>query len=584
MNKVTEKMIFKPAFEYIDNGIEHGVLSPFETKETILKKGEQIAPGFKPLGCDIRFLKDVPVKMRDGITIYTDVFLPITEEKVPTLIAWSPYGKSAGTAPRYVGLFNMLGMGNAWSSGLTKFEAPDPAYWVQHGYAVCNPDARGIAHSEGDITMIGSQEAEDCYDLIEWLAAQDWSNKKTALSGTSYLAFSQWFIAAGQPPHLTCINPVEGLQDAYRDLAYIGGIPDPNFLHRLQVNHVSATGAKREDMVAELETYPLANCDLWEDKVADVSKITVPAYIVASYSNTLHTMGTFRSWRSIGSKEKWLRIHDTQEWPDYYAQESTEELRKFFDYYLLDKKNGWEKTPTVRYSILDFHGGNRTGISSETFPPKESELQRYYFNGKTRTLQLTADETDFPLRYFPEAMPVRVSFQTVFDKDTTFIGYPKVKLFMEAENADDMDIFVWVQKIDKLGNVLSEFVVPNRNAALQDFTQDGASALRYKGPSGRLRASHRHLDPKLSTDEVPAYSFDRIEKLSPKEIVELEIVLSPIGLNYSAGETLRVMISSKDEMGSVMPGTPGCTPNNKGIHVLHTGGKYASYLQMPLMK
>jgi predicted acyl esterase len=323
---------------------------------------------------------------------------------------------------------------------------------------------------------------------------------------------------------------------------------------------------------------------LWEDKVADISKIIVPAYIVASYSNTLHTMGTFRSWRSIGSAEKWLRIHDTQEWPDYYAKESTEELRQFFDYYLLEKQNGWEKTPTVRYSILDFHGGNRTGLISETFPPKESGLQRYYLNGKTRTLQVTADETELPLRYFPEALPCRVSFQTVFEKDTTFIGYPKVKLFMEAENTDDMDVFVWVQKIDKLGNVLSEFVVPNRNAALQDFTQDGASALRYKGSSGRLRASARNLDPILSTDEIPAYSFDRVEKLSEKEIVELDIVLSPIGLTYYKGETLRVMISSKDEIGSVMPGTPGCISNNKGTHILHTGGKYASYLQMPLMK
>ena len=44
----------------------------------------------------------------------------------------------------------MLGMGNAWNSGLTKFEAPDPSYWCAHGYAVCNPDMRGIAHSEGE--------------------------------------------------------------------------------------------------------------------------------------------------------------------------------------------------------------------------------------------------------------------------------------------------------------------------------------------------------------------------------------------------------------------------------------------------
>lgn len=204
--QITDKMSFSPAFDYNDNGVEHGVLSPFETKDVILKAGTQIAEGFKPLSGDIRMLKDVPVKLRDGVTVYTDIYMPVTDEEVPTLIAWSPYGKSAGTVPRYKNLFNMLGMGNNWNSGLTKFEAPDPDYWVQHGYAVCNPDMRGIAHSEGDTTMIGSQEGQDGYDLIEWIAEQERSNGKTALTGTSYLAFSQWYIAAEQPPHLTCIK------------------------------------------------------------------------------------------------------------------------------------------------------------------------------------------------------------------------------------------------------------------------------------------------------------------------------------------------------------------------------------------
>eukprot|EP01057_Protomagalhaensia_wolfi_P002317 Protomagalhaensia_wolfi_Nauph_80__2316@NODE_2515_length_1070_cov_86_816683_g1971_i0_p1_GENE_NODE_2515_length_1070_cov_86_816683_g1971_i0NODE_2515_length_1070_cov_86_816683_g1971_i0_p1_ORF_typecomplete_len162_score42_62Peptidase_S15/PF02129_18/1_3e17Hydrolase_4/PF12146_8/4_7e02Hydrolase_4/PF12146_8/0_16AXE1/PF05448_12/0_11_NODE_2515_length_1070_cov_86_816683_g1971_i0399884 len=161
-------MEFGPSFEYKDDGVEHGVLSPFETKEMILKKGEKIADGFKTLSCDIRMLKDTPVRLRDGVIIYVDIYLPISsDKKVATLIAWSPYGKSAGTAPRYKNLFNMLGMGNQWNSGLAKFEGPDPDYWIRHGYAVCNPDMRGIAHSEGNTTMIGSQEAQDGYDLIE---------------------------------------------------------------------------------------------------------------------------------------------------------------------------------------------------------------------------------------------------------------------------------------------------------------------------------------------------------------------------------------------------------------------------------
>lgn len=581
--KITEKMKFSPSFEYIDNGIEHGVLSPFEPKEIILEKGEQIAEGFKPLTCTIKMLKDVPVKMRDDVTIYTDIYLPVTEEKVPVLIAWSPYGKSAGTAPRYKNLFNMLGMGNHWNSGLTKFEAPDPAYWCAHGYAVCNSDMRGIAHSEGNTTMIGSQEAEDGYDLIEWLASQSWSNGKTALTGTSYLAFSQWYIAAEQPPHLTCINPTEGLADGYRDLAFIGGIPDKNFIERLQVNHVSATGALREDLAKEMDVYPLADAEIWQDKVADPSKISVPAFVIASYSNTLHTMGTFRSWRTLGSKEKWLRIHDRQEWPYYYDEKNIEELRRFFDYYLLDKDNDWTTTPTVRYSVIDFEGGNQTDLPAKTFPPAASENKRYYLNGKFRTLQEKPETEALPVIYTAEDLPGRTSFQMTFDKDTQFVGYPKAKLFMEADSYDDMDVFVWVQKIDQFGNILSEFVVPNHGAALQDFTQEGASALRYKGAWGRLRASMRHLDRQIATDEIPAYSFNQVEKLSKGEIVELDIVLSPIGLSYKAGESLRVVISTKDELGSVMPGTPGCTPDNKGAHILHTGGEHASYLQLPLM-
>lgn len=584
-NKILKKMIFKPAYDYVDNGIEHGVLSKFKPGEQILNAGTVLAPGFKPLTKDIRVLKDVGVKMRDGITIYTDIYLPVDSSaaKFPTLIAWSPYGKSAGTAPRYFNLFNMLGMGNMWSSGLTKFEGPDPDYWCTRGYAVCNPDPRGIAHSEGDITMIGSQEAEDCYDLIEWIATQEWSNEKTALTGTSYLTFSQWFIAAGQPPHLTCINPHEGLSDAYRDMCYVGGIPDPNFLVRLQANHVSASGAKREDMIEEMKQNPLFNTVLWQDKCADQSRINIPVYMVASYGNSLHTMGTFRSWRNLGTEQKWMRIHDTQEWPDYYSDAAQEDRLKFFDHFMKGFDNGWELTPRVRYVLYDMEGGNKLNVPADNFGYGEYvEYTKYYLNNKVRTLDDGAPEEEGLVKYDTQGIPGRVSFMKTFDKETSFVGYPKLTVYAEVENADDADLFVWVQKLDKFGNILSQIDIPNQGAAIQYFTQDGASILRYKGSNGKLRLSMRHLDDSTSTDEVPAYTFDRIEKLQQGEIVKAEIVLSPMGMTYYKGESLRVVISAKEEVGgSMMPGTPGCIPDNKGWHILHTGGKYASYLQLP---
>lgn len=64
------------------------------------------------------------------------------------------------------------------TSGLERFEGADPAYWVSKGYAVVNPDTRGAYFSEGNINYWGRQYAEDGYDIIEWIAKQNWSNEK----------------------------------------------------------------------------------------------------------------------------------------------------------------------------------------------------------------------------------------------------------------------------------------------------------------------------------------------------------------------------------------------------------------------
>ncbi|MGQ8335886.1 CocE/NonD family hydrolase [Sunxiuqinia sp. A32] len=561
-------------------GIDHGMLSTFKPGTQTLPKGYQLDPKFLALPVDIVFEKDVEVTLRDGVKIYTDIFRPANTEKVPVIVVWSPYGKSGGSAPKTTMLYNMLGMDNSMLSGLAKFEGPDPAYWCAKGYAVCNPDPRGIAMSEGDSSMIGRQEGKDCHDLIEWLAAQEWCNSKVAMSGTSYLAFSQWFTAAEQPPHLAAINPWEGLSDAYRDLSMRGGMPDLHFTMRLQVNHVG--NGKREDVHAEALRYPLANNEIWEDKIARFDKITVPAYVVASYSNTLHTAGTFRAWRRMASKEKWLRIHNTQEWPDYYEDINKEDLLRFFDHYLKGVDNGWENTPRVRYSVHDFEGGDRINLPADQFPPKDVNYTKYYLDGRTRNLTLQVPSQEVPATYNTEADTGLASFTIRFEKETVMVGYPKAHLWVEAKGADDMELFVLIQKLDAQGSHLQQFVVPNQGALMHDLTEHGGSVLRYKGSNGRLRVSARHLDEELSTDEVPAHSFDRVEKLQAGEIAEIQIDLFPIGMVFYPGEQLRFVVSSKNDLGAIMPGTPGYVPDNKGQHIIHTGGSHPSYLQLPI--
>ena len=571
--------VFEPS--HYEAGDANGLLSEFRPSITTLGAGYRVDPRFRSLPTDIVFEKDVAVTMRDGVTIYVDVLRPPGSDRVPVIIAWSPYGKSQGTTARVTSLFDMIGIDNRSLSGLEKFEGPDPAYWCAHGYAICNPDPRGIAQSEGDSAMFGRQEGLDCYDLIEWLATQTWCNGKVGMSGTSYLAISQWFTAAERPPHLTAINPCEGLSDVYRDLVMRGGMPDIGFAERLQKNSYSGNN-RREDILTEAERHPLMN-DLWEDKVARLEQITVPAYVVASYSNTLHTAGTFRAWRRITSPDKWLRIHNTQEWPDYYDPANVEELRRFFDHYLKGEDNGWQDTPRVRYSVLDLEGGDRINQPANEFPPEGVTYTKYYLDGASRTLIADRPLNEAVVTYNAETDPAQVSFVIRFAEQTTMVGYPKVRLRVESKGADDMDLFILVQKLNRQGTPLQQFNVPNDGALAQDLTERGASVLRYKGSNGRLRVSARQLDHTLSTDAIPAHSFDRPEKLSAGEVVGVEIDLFPIGLVFYPGEQLRLVISARNALGAIMPGTRDYLPRNSGTHVVHTGGEDASYLQLPVL-
>ncbi|WP_372983698.1 CocE/NonD family hydrolase [Microbacterium sp.] len=557
-----------------------GILTPFEPGTRILEAGFRIAPQFAPLPVEIVFEKDVAITLRDGVTLYADVFRPVTDEPVPVIVAWSPYGKGQGTSMSVMGVFGLVGLPNSVVSGLEKFEAADPAYWLAQGYAICNPDIRGVVDSEGDSVLWDRQDGLDAYDVIEWLAEQEWCSGKVGMSGTSYLAVSQWFAAAEQPPHLAAINPWEGVSDVYRDLVKRGGMPDIGFARQLQEGSFFGRNRK-EDILREVEEYPLIN-ELWEDKIPAFDRITVPAYVVASYSNTLHTAGTFRAWRRIASEEKWLRIHNTQEWPDYYDERNVEDLRRFFDHYLKGIENDWPQTARVRYSVLDLAGGDRTGIEADAFPPADVTSTKFYLDGRRRMLVTEAPADEAPASYAVASNPNAVSFLTRFEEETVLVGYPKAHLWVESRGADDMDLFVLVQKLDRFGTPLSAFTVPNQSAMAHDLTDHGATILKYKGADGRLRVSARHLDEQLSTDDVPAHTFDRVEKLSPGEIVEIEIDLFPVGLAFHPGEQLRFIVSSANLLGTLMPAIEEYVGANSGEHVIHTGGDRASYLQLPI--
>lgn len=126
----------------------------FKQETLILKKGSIRYKGAMPLSCEILMERDVEIILRDGTKIYTDVFRPVDNNKHSALLAYSSYGKELG-GQWIDDIPGRSGVHTGATSGLHKFEAPDPAYWVHHDYAVVNPDIRGANMSEGVILFLG---------------------------------------------------------------------------------------------------------------------------------------------------------------------------------------------------------------------------------------------------------------------------------------------------------------------------------------------------------------------------------------------------------------------------------------------
>jgi len=514
--------------------------------------------------------RDVAVAMRDGIRIYIDVFRPADEKPAPPLIAWGPYGKHGHT--NYHEVFPNCGVKPEMQSRYAAFEAPDPGCWVPQGYAVINVDIRGTWYSEGDATYLSPKEAEDYYDLIEWAGSQSWSNGKVGLSGVSYLTSSQWRVAALNPPHLAAINPYEGWTDTYSEVVRHGGIPETYFWPYLP-GRWGRSSTRVEDLLTEVKEHPFFDA-FWASKAADFSTIKVPAYVVASWTDQgLHTRGTLEGFKKIASTQKWLEVHGRKKWAYFYEPENVRRQQEFFDCFLKGIPTSVTEWPKVRLEARErFYVGSMK--SENEWPISRTQYTKLYLDTKTGSLkrQSVSQEQSFSYDARSEGPgPHRAQFDLAFEKSTELIGHMKLRLWMAPDGADDMDVFVAIQKLDSAGNL-----VP---FAFWSHFDDGPVAL------GWLRASHRELDEMKSTAYRPVLVHRRELKIENGAIVPLEIEIWPSGTRFEAGEQLRLVVQGVDVYQYPKPTMADRHEDtvNRGRHVIYAGGKYDSHLLVPVI-
>ena len=79
-------------------------------------------------------------------------------------------------------------------------------YYAAEGYACVVANMRGKGIDAGEILPF-EYDAEDAYEIIDWISTQDWCNGEVGMVGGSYLGFSQWASVKQLHPALKTIMP-----------------------------------------------------------------------------------------------------------------------------------------------------------------------------------------------------------------------------------------------------------------------------------------------------------------------------------------------------------------------------------------
>ena len=134
--------------------------------------------------CQVGKQPNVAARMRDGVTLYADVYRPKSAGSYPVILMRLPYNKDGAQVNVYA----------------------RPEIYASHCYIVVIQDVRGQYKSQGELYPFRN-EAQDGYDSVEWAAKLPGSTGKVGMYGFSYVGATQWLAATRKPPSLAAIAP-----------------------------------------------------------------------------------------------------------------------------------------------------------------------------------------------------------------------------------------------------------------------------------------------------------------------------------------------------------------------------------------
>jgi hypothetical protein len=528
--------------------------------------------------CQAEKQLNVAARMRDGVTLYADVYRPTLAGSYPVILMRLPYNKDAAQTYVY---------------------AP-PEFYASHCYIVVIQDVRGQYTSEGSFYAF-RDEARDGYDTIEWAAKLPGANGKVGMYGFSYVGATQWMPATLKPPSLATIVPAMTSSDYYDGWSYEGGAWSLAFEESWPLVTIALTGARRLGDQAAIDRMNEAIRDLWatykflpikdypwlspdRPKVAPYfydwirhdtwddywkqwsirtryNQVQVPALNFSGWYDVFMNgaIENFTGMRAKGGSDlarkgqklvvgPWIHLPWQQKVGevDFGAEASNpiDELQlRWFDHWLKGKNNGVSNDPAVRVFVM---GANKWR-TAENWPIPGTQFTEYYLhsggaantrygNGWLTTQKPAADESPDRYRYDPANPVPSKGGHSCCTADTAPVGP-----FDQSEIQNRADVLVYTtQPLEKPVEVTGPITVTlyaassakdtDFTAKLTDVRPDGKAILLN---NGILRASFRK-------------SLEKPEPIEPGKIYAYDISIWPTSNLFKAGHRIRLEISSSN--------------------------------------
>lgn len=501
--------------------------------------------------------KSVMIPVRDGVLLATDLYFP--SEKLttyPVVLIRTPYNKQ---------LLKEYG-----------------EYYSNKGYVTAIQDVRGKYASEGAWIPYKS-EGQDGYDVIEWLANQDWSNGKIGMVGGSYSGSVQLAAAIEKPPHLVTIIPNITPATPFNNTPYENGVfALGSNIRWTDIVYNDITGEEmsrkfqevfRKNWYQELNYLPVinldekvinSNVDFWsdwvinepEDKYFDsidylnkLDSVAIPVFIQSGWFDVANR-GSKLLYDRLASRGKnniklimgpWVHSDRSskQLGPLYLGEEAGIDLfelyTKWFDYWLKGDENGIFNEPLVQI----FNIGPNKWVYSDSYPIKNSEKTKLYLSGisdndytkKGKLVDTESMNADDGTKYIYDPSNPTPSFSEYMKKNE-FSEYKQL-----VSNRDDIIIFESEALKDSLtiAGPISAVIYASSSALDTDYSLT-LTGINEKGeifPIGQtfgiIRAKYRNSikSPELlNKNEVYKYTIDlshTFYTLSPRQKLRLEV-------------------------------------------------------------